>query len=142
MSKGTSTDRMSQGTNIPVDTGALEEQDAVGSAHGERSTGNSPSRKTCPFAGLCDMKYAKVSLGILAFFAVGLVFFFQFAADLGDGLERTMEEGGTGESTEYDAPLSYGDDYPHALLAGIVGFCVVFALVVGYGKTRERTDEA
>jgi hypothetical protein len=90
---------------------------------------------------LIGSTYRKAYLGIFIAFSIGLVLFFMFSAEFGDGLERTMEEGEAEESSEYEAPLSYGDDYPATFLAGVVGFVVVLATVYLYGKARERMNE-
>lgn len=83
----------------------------------------------------------KATIVILIVFGIGLVFFFSFAANLGDGLERTMEKGDAEESSGYGSPLDYGDGFAEALAAGIIGFFVVLLMVIGYGKLRERPDE-
>jgi cobalt/nickel transport protein len=83
--------------------------------------------------------YTKAAVGIIAIFAVGLVFFFIFSAGFGDGLERTIEEAGLEEQDPvYSAPLDYGDDWLTAFLAGIVGFAVVFVVVIAYLKISNR----
>jgi len=86
-----------------------------------------------------ERRYAKAIIGIVAIFAVGLVLFFIFSAGYGDGLERTMEEAGAEEQDPvYSAPLDYGEDWPTAFLAGIVGFAVVFVVVIAYLKISNR----
>lgn len=84
--------------------------------------------------------YGKAIVMILIAFAIGLVFFFAFASELGDGLERTMEEGSAEESSDYEAPMDYGDGYAGAFLAGLIGFLVVLAMIVGYGRTRNSGE--
>lgn len=84
-------------------------------------------------------RYAKAAIGIMAIFAVGLVLFFIFSSGYGDGLENTMEEAGVEEQDPvYSAPLDYGEDWPTAFLAGIVGFAVVFVVVIAYLKISNR----
>jgi len=83
---------------------------------------------------LREGRYQKATIIMLALFAIGLVGFFIFSAGCGDGLEATMENAGAGESSYFSAPLSYGDDYPHALLSGIIGFFIVLLSVNYYGK--------
>jgi hypothetical protein len=82
-------------------------------------------------------------LGIVLIFAAGLVFYFIFSAPYSDGLESTMEGAGIGEGEPvFEAPLSYGDDYLTALAMGIIGFLVVFGLVLLVGRILGRKDEA
>jgi hypothetical protein len=70
-----------------------------------------------------------------------------FSADKGDGLEKTMEEAGISEGEPvYQAPLSYGEDYPSAFVAGIIGVMITLGLaflVLQIGKmgTREVKGE-
>lgn len=83
------------------------------------------------------------ALAIVLVFAAGLVFYFIFSAPYGDGLESTMEEAGIEEGEPvFEAPLSYGDDYITALAMGIIGFLVVFVLVLLVGRILGRKDEA
>ena len=78
-------------------------------------------------------RYAKAFLAIMVAFAIGLVGFFAFSAMYGDGLEKTMQDNGIGESEPiYTAPLSYGDNYGGALLAGSIGFAIVFGALFLY----------
>ncbi len=96
---------------------------------------------------MIERRYLKAIVGIVAIFAVGLVFFFLFSAAYGDGLERTMEEAGVEEHDPvYQAPFSYGDDYLTALLAGILGFGLTFGVVFAYfkiaGKGKGERKEA
>ncbi len=67
-------------------------------------------------------------------FAVGLIFFFMFSADYADGLEKTMEEADAGEESTFESPFSYGENYPHALVSGILGFLVMFIVISLYGR--------
>jgi hypothetical protein len=88
-------------------------------------------------------KLFRVVIVILAVFAVGLVFFFLFSAQYGDGLEKTMEEAGVAEGEPaYEAPLDYGGDYLSALGMGILGFLAVVGLVLLLGRILGREDEA
>lgn len=110
----------------------------TGDHRGEMDTG--ATGPVCKFGGLCGCTYVKAVVGIMLLFALGLVFFFAFSADLGDGLERTMEEGDAGEeSSGYEAPFGYGDDHGSAFVAGIIGFLVVLTVAIGYGKLRGRS---
>ncbi|UCE74226.1 MAG: hypothetical protein JSV56_00595 [Methanomassiliicoccales archaeon] len=80
--------------------------------------------------------------GIIIIFCVGLVFFFSFAEPYGDGLERTMEEGGVEErEPAYSAPLDYGDNYFTALLMGIIGFVLVLFILLFLTKIMRKKDE-
>ena len=88
-------------------------------------------------------KIFKLVIVILAVFAVGLVFFFLFSAEYGDGLEKTMEEAGVEEGEPaYEAPLDYGGDYLTAFAMGIAGFLAVVGLLLLFGKVLGRKDEA
>ncbi len=80
-------------------------------------------------------------MGISIVLVGGLVFFFIFSTDLGDGLERTMEEGENDGSSEYEAPLSYGDSFSQAFISGLVGFLFVLCIVHWYGRIREPGNE-
>lgn len=84
---------------------------------------------------LLDKKNMRVFAGIFIVFAVGLVGFYLFSADYGDGLEVTMENGGVSESEPvYSGPLDYGENYTSSLLMGIVGFFTT--LIVSYSAIR------
>ena len=90
---------------------------------------------------MIERRYLKAIAGIIAIFAVGLVFFFIFSAPFGDGLERTMEEAGIEEGEPiYQAPFDYGSDYVGALVAGLIGFALTFA--VAFNKRRKESGEA
>jgi cobalt/nickel transport protein len=82
-----------------------------------------------------EKRYLKAFLVIIILFAIGLVGYFAFSAMYGDGLEKTMQDGGISEGTPvYNAPLSYGDGYGGALFAGIIGFALVFGALFLYLK--------
>jgi hypothetical protein len=90
---------------------------------------------------MLERRYLKAMAAILVAFSAGLVLFFIFSAPYGDGLEKTMENGGVEESEPvYHAPLDYGGNYPAALLMGILGFAVVLGSVylVGKGMGKKR----
>ncbi len=89
---------------------------------------------------LLQRRYQRAAVMTILLFAVGLVGFFIFSAGCGDGLEATMENAGAGESSYFSAPLSYGNDYPHALLSGIIGFFIVLLSVNYYGKLMRRKN--
>ena len=77
--------------------------------------------------------YVKAAFGIILAFAVGLIGFFSFSAAYGDGLEVTMEHAGVQEVEPlFTSILSYGDNYGGALIAGIIGFALVLALILAY----------
>lgn len=79
---------------------------------------------------------------IVVLFAVSLIFYFIFSAPYGDGLEKTMEEGGAEEGEPiFEAPLSYGEDYPTAFVMGLLGFLVVVGVVLLVGRILGRKDE-
>ena len=87
-----------------------------------------------------ERKYLKVCTGILLLFAIGLVFFFTFSEGLPDGLEKAMEEGKAEESQLFESPLEYGEDYPHALVSGIMGFFIVLFSTMLYGRFMGRKE--
>ncbi len=92
---------------------------------------------------MIDSRYAKAAFGIVALFAIGLVFYFAFSASLGDGLERTMEDAGIEEQGgSYTGPLSYGDDYLAAFAAGLAGAGMTFAVVYAFFRFARRHREA
>lgn len=79
------------------------------------------------------------AIAVVIVLALGLVFFYQFSADKGDGLEVTMEEGGVEEAEAvYNAPLDYGDNYSMSFAMGLVGFVVMVALVMGVAWVLPR----
>lgn len=72
-------------------------------------------------------------------FAIGLLFYFAFSASLGDGLERTMEDAGIEEQEgTYSGLLSYGDDYPAAFAAGLMGAGMTFVVVYAFFRISRR----
>jgi len=83
-------------------------------------------------------------LGVVVLFAIGLIGFYAFAADKGDGLEVTMEEGGvTEDEPVWSAPLEYGEDYAGSLVMGLLGFALLLGLTLGYGyllRWRQSAD--
>ena len=82
-----------------------------------------------------DRRYLIGMVGIIILFSIGLVGYFEFSADYGDGLEVTMEEAGVEEHDQiWEAPLDYGEDYGSALVAGLIGFGITLGAV--YGHTR------
>lgn len=89
-----------------------------------------------------DRKMILASAVILLAFSIGLVGFFLVSADLGDGLEVTMEEAGVEEQEQvWKAPFDYGDNYVAALIAGIIGFVASFGLVYVYMKGAKRMKQ-
>jgi cobalt/nickel transport system permease protein len=97
--------------------------------------------------------YVKAVFGIILAFAVGLIGYFSFSAAYGDGLEVTMEKAGVQElEPMFTSILSYGDNYGAAMIAGIIGFATVLALILGYwtikrsmigrAKKPDRENEA
>lgn len=86
-----------------------------------------------------ERKYLVACIAILLVFSVGLVGFFLVSNGLPDGLDKTLEEHGTGEGSEpvWSAPLDYGSNYFAALVMGIVGFFLTLALVWGIVKLRK-----
>ncbi len=88
-----------------------------------------------------ERRYLFATVGILLAFAVGLIGYFAFSASSGDGLEKTMENGGLDPHSAYQAPLSYGDGYLGSLVAGIIGFSITLGAVYGYMKLSKRKKE-
>ncbi len=90
---------------------------------------------------MLSREYAVAAIGIIALFAVGLVLFFLFSAEYGDGLERSLERADVEEGEPiFNAPFSYGEDYAGAFAAGLLGFGTVLALVYGIGIILGRKD--
>lgn len=87
-------------------------------------------------------RYGKAIAFIIIAFAVGLIFFFIFSAEYGDGLEKTMEKGNAEEEQVYSAPLDYGDSYLISLVMGIAGFIIVLLFSYMVGRFLRRKDEA
>lgn len=89
------------------------------------------------------ISYLKASAIVLALFAIGLVGYFAFSAAFPDGLERVMEDNDLAEGEPfYTAPLSYGENYWGALLAGLAGFVLTFGLVYLYLKGMKARNKA
>ncbi len=87
--------------------------------------------------------YLKAAAVVMALFAIGLVGYFAFSAAFPDGLERVMEDNGLEESEPfYTAPLSYGEDYWGALIAGITGFAITFGLMYLYLRGMKARNKA
>ena len=87
--------------------------------------------------------YLKATVVVLVLFAIGLVGYFSLSAAFPDGLEKVMEENGLTEGEAvYTAPLSYGEDYLGALMAGLVGFTITFGLVYLYLKGLRTRHKA
>lgn len=86
-----------------------------------------------------DRRYIVASVGILLLFAVGLIGFFLVSDGVPDGLDKTLEEHGSGEESEplWTAPLDYGSNYLGSLLMGIVGFFVTLLVVYGLVVLRK-----
>jgi cobalt/nickel transport protein len=89
-----------------------------------------------------EKRYQKAFLGLMLVFAIALAGYFAFAAMYGDGLEKTMQDNGVSEGQPvYTAPLSYGDSYGGALVAGIVGCAlvlIVLLLFLRLSKVRKQ----
>ncbi len=84
----------------------------------------------------------KIIGGILLLFAIGLVGFYIFSAEYGDGLEVTMEEAGIGEAEPiYTSPLDYGNSYGSTLVIGIIGFFVTLLAGYAIARTMRKKDE-
>jgi cobalt/nickel transport protein len=82
---------------------------------------------------MIEKRYWMAFLGLMVAFAVGLAGYFAFSSNYGDGLERTMQDNGVSEGEPiYTAPMSYGDSYGGAFLAGAVGFAIVFGALFLY----------
>lgn len=82
---------------------------------------------------MIERKYLLAIAAILVAFSIGLVGFYLFSADKPDGLEWVMGENGVEEGEPvWHAPLDYGDSYLTTLLMGLVGFLIVFAVLLAY----------
>lgn len=79
---------------------------------------------------LLNRKGLMILGAILAVFAIGLVGFYLFSAEQGDGLEVAMEDAGVEEAEPvYSGPLDYGGNYLATLAMGIIGFLVTLLAV-------------
>ena len=88
---------------------------------------------------MLERRHLKAMAAIFAAFAVGLVLFFIFSAEYGDGLEKTMENAGVEESEPvYHAPLDYGEDYPAAFAMGALGFFIVLGSAYALGRLMRK----
>lgn len=94
-------------------------------------------------SGLFSRRYLLGILGIIVIFSIGLVLFFMFSADYGDGLEKTMENAGVEEGEAvYSAPLDYGENYPASFVMGAVGFAATLGFIYVYAILMRRGNEA
>lgn len=90
-----------------------------------------------------ERRYAVAVIGIFLMFSIGLVGYFAFSAEFGDGLEKTMEDAGVSEGEAvWSAPLDYGEDYTSALIMGIVGFFLTLAAMLGLSYVMKRGEES
>jgi len=86
--------------------------------------------------------YIKAAAAIIAIFGVALMGFFVFAAALPDGLESLLGSQGFQEKAPlFQTPLSYGDNYVTALLAGVLGFAIIMAIVLIFMYLAEKKKE-
>jgi 4-hydroxybenzoate polyprenyltransferase len=87
--------------------------------------------------------YGKATAVILVLFAIGLVGYFAFSAAFPDGLEKVMEDNHVEEAEQvWTAPLSYGENWAGALIAGLIGFALTFLLVFLYLKGMRSRQKA
>ena len=87
-------------------------------------------------------KEVKIFIAILAIFAVGLVGFYIFSAQYGDGLEVTMENAGVEEAEPvYTGPLSYGGSFFESLAMGIIGFFITLAICLLFLKLLRKKED-
>jgi cobalamin biosynthesis protein CbiM len=83
--------------------------------------------------------YLKAAGAIILIFAVALVGFFIFSASLPDGLEQVLGSQGFTEGTPvFQSPFGYGSNYLEALLAGLLGFGLILAMVLGFRYVAAR----
>ncbi len=90
-----------------------------------------------------ERKHFIAAAAILFAFSIGLVGFYLFASELGDGLEVTMEKNGVEEGEPvYQAPFDYGDSYLASLIMGLIGFAATFGLIFLYmrGSRSLKSD--
>ncbi|MEM2891895.1 MAG: energy-coupling factor ABC transporter permease [Thermoplasmata archaeon] len=83
------------------------------------------------------------ALAIIVVFAAMIPFYIIYSSEGEDGLERTMSESGVEEGEPLlNSPFSYGETYFQILLAGIIGFAAVLAIVAAVlGLARTRGSE-
>lgn len=80
---------------------------------------------------MLDRRFLIWSAVIGVFLPLGLIGFYAFSADLGDGLEVTMEKGNVEEGEPViSSPLDYGENYLGTLLMGAIGTLVTLAAVL------------
>lgn len=86
-----------------------------------------------------ERKHAVACLAVLLAFSIGLVGFFLVSNGMPDGLDKTLQQHGTGEESEpvWTAPLDYGSNYLSSLIMGIVGFFITLLAVYGVVKLRK-----
>jgi hypothetical protein len=91
-----------------------------------------------------NRKYLIACIVIILAFSVGLVGFFLVSDGVPDGLDKTLEEHGTGEESEpvWTAPLDYGSNYLSSLIMGIVGFTITLLVMFGLIKIRKSMRSA
>ena len=90
---------------------------------------------------LLDKRNLKLFAGILLLFAIGLVGFYIFYVEYGDGLEVTMEEAGVDEPEPfYSGLLGYGDNYLGSLAMGIIGFFVTLLAVYLLARLLRKNE--
>ena len=80
---------------------------------------------------MLDRRLVIWSVAIAVLFPLGLIGYYAFGSDLGDGLEVTMEKGGVEEGGPVlRSPLNYGSDYASTLLMGLLGTLLTLGTVV------------
>jgi len=90
---------------------------------------------------LFDRRAALWVAGIILVFAIGLIGYFVFSADYGDGLENTMEKAEVEEEEPlFSAPFDYGESYPLALSMGFLGLTVTLTGIYLVGKIMRKKD--
>jgi hypothetical protein len=91
-----------------------------------------------------NRRYLIASIGVLMLFSVGLVGYFLVSDGVPDGLDKTLEEYGTGEESEpmWNAPLDYGSNYQTSLIMGIIGFVITLVVILAIIKLRKTIRSA
>ncbi len=96
-----------------------------------KSTASRPAA-TIGLKSIFSSRIAQATVAILIAFALALPLYFIYSSEGADGLEKTMEDAGIGESEPLlTSPFTYGENYFAALFAGILGFVAVALLGLG-----------
>ncbi len=82
-----------------------------------------------------NRRYLKAAALLVVLFAIFIPVYYAFSYGKGDGLEKTVSEGGgTGDESAWPGLLGYGDNPVATFAAGILGLGL--ALAAAYGVLR------